>query len=207
MMKRIVLIGDSIRMGYQETVRTELAGWADVWWPEQNGGTSENVLARLDEWAIARDPDVLHINCGLHDLKKDFGHDMAAVPLARYADNVRTILSRVTGETGATVVWALTTPVNQAWHHKNKTFDRLETDVIAYNAVATEIARELGVVVNDLFAAVTSAGRDGLLLPDGVHFKPEGYVLLGKNVADCVKRVATDAEQAFQATLDSALDP
>ena len=49
MMKRIVLIGDSIRMGYQEKVHEQLADWADVWAPEENGGDSEKVLAHLDE--------------------------------------------------------------------------------------------------------------------------------------------------------------
>ena len=188
-MKRIVLIGDSIRMGYQEAVRERLADWADVCGPDQNGGTSENVLAHLDEWAITRPPDIVHINCGLHDLKKEFGQDTAAVPLGRYAENVRTILTRLKTETEATVIWALTTPVNQERHHKNKPFDRLETDVAAYNTVATDIGRELGIVVNDLFATITTAGRDDLLLPDGVHFKPVGYALLGKSVADCIKRV------------------
>jgi lysophospholipase L1-like esterase len=191
-LKKIVLIGDSIRMGYQDTVREELADWADVWGPEQNSGTTENVLAHLDEWALTRHADVLHINCGLHDLKKEIGQDNALVPLETYADNVRTILTRVKSETDAILIWALTTPVNQEWHHKNKPFDRFEADVVAYNAAAVEIARELGVVVNDLFSAITSAGRDDLLLQDGVHFKPEGYTLLGKKVVACVKRLADD---------------
>ena len=140
-MKKIVLVGDSIRMGYEETVCAQLEGWADVWGPEQNGGTSENVLAHLDEWVITRPPDVLHINCGLHDLKKEFGQDVAAVPLNAYTDNLRTIMTRVKAETDAIVVWALTTPVNQEWHHKNKGFDRFEADVAAYNAAAAEIAQ------------------------------------------------------------------
>jgi lysophospholipase L1-like esterase len=189
-MKTIVLIGDSIRMGYQETVRTQLSGWAEVWAPADNGGTSENVLAHFDEWVIEREPDILHINCGLHDLKKEFGRNTAAVPIGRYAENVRTILSRANSELGARVIWALTTPVNQEWHRENKPFDRFEADVVAYNSVAANIARESGVVVNDLFAAVMSAGRDSLLLPDGVHFRPEAYVLLGKTVAACIRGFA-----------------
>ena len=46
----IVLIGDSIRMGYQDHVASELAGRAEVWVPEENGGDSRNVLAHLDQW-------------------------------------------------------------------------------------------------------------------------------------------------------------
>jgi lysophospholipase L1-like esterase len=200
-MKRIVLVGDSIRLGYQETVRAELAGWADVWGAEQNGGTSENVLAHLDEWAIMHQPDVLHVNCGLHDLRKEFGQDTMAVPLDAYAKNVQAILTRLKAETNAVVIWALTTPVNQEWHHQNKLYDRFEVDVVAYNTVAADIARGLGIVVDDLFATITSAGCDDLLLPDGVHFKPEGYVLLGKSVAACIRSVMEELpNRAVEAT-------
>lgn len=192
-MKRVVLIGDSIRMGYQETVRTELGNSADVWGPKQNGGTSEKVLSRLDHWAITREPDVLHINCGLHDLKREFGQAAAAIPPDVYEQNVRTIMTRARRETDAIVVWALTTPVNQEWHHKNKSFDRFEADVSTYNALAANIARDLDIVVNDLFAVVTAEGRDGLLLADGVHFTPEGYALLGRRVADCIREVTRTA--------------
>lgn len=189
-MKKIILVGDSIRLGYQETACAELAGWANVWAPNQNGGTSENVLAHLDEWVLKRQPCVVHINCGLHDLRKEFGQNTSAVPLDAYIKTVGEILSRVKTETDAIVVWALTTPVNQEWHRKNKEFDRFEADVVAYNTAAADVAREFVVVVNDLFSIVTSAGRDDLLLPDGVHFKPKGYALLGKSVAAQITRVA-----------------
>ncbi|HEY66459.1 MAG TPA: hypothetical protein G4O02_18060 [Caldilineae bacterium] len=43
----VVLIGDSIRMGYEPFVWEMLQGVADVWGPEENGGTSQNVLDHL----------------------------------------------------------------------------------------------------------------------------------------------------------------
>ncbi len=188
-MRTVVLVGDSIRMGYEETVRSQLAGLANVWAPEENGGTSENVLAHLDQWILSRHADVVHINCGLHDIRKEFGQDAAAVPLGAYTENVRCILMWLRAETEATVVWASSTPINQDWHNANKPFGRFESDVAAYNTAAVEIARELGIVVNDLFSVVSSTGRDELLMDDGVHFKPESYALLGESVADCLKEV------------------
>lgn len=185
-MKSVTLIGDSIRVGYQDAVRRRLAGRAEVWGPTENGGTSENVLAHLDEWALSRNASVVHINCGLHDLRKEFGQDESAIPLKQYVANIRTILSRIRAETNATVVWASTTPVNEAWHHRTKPFDRFESDVAAYNAAATQAAQELGLLVNDLFAVIQQAGRDTLLQPDGVHFTPTGYDLLGKRVAEFI---------------------
>ena len=188
-MKTVILIGDSIRMGYEETVRAELTGLAEVWAPEDNGGTSENVLAHLAEWAISRAADVVHINCGLHDIKTEFDHDAAGVPLGAYAENVRGILTRLRDETDATIIWASSTPVIEARHNATKPFARFEADVDAYNAAAAQIAEELGIVVDDLFAAVMAAGRDELLIEDGVHFTPAGSALLGQAVATCIKGV------------------
>jgi len=66
--RRVVLIGDSIRMGYQAVVQRELEGIAQVSGPEQNGGTSGHVLANLEAWVLAQGPapDVVHLTCGLH---------------------------------------------------------------------------------------------------------------------------------------------
>ena len=70
-----------------------------------------------------------------------------------------------------------------------KDFHRLEADVALYNRVAVDIAKAFGVRVNDLFAGIMQAGRDDYLGQDGVHFTDEGYALLGKAVAECVRGV------------------
>lgn len=186
-MKHVILIGDSIRIGYQDIARCELMGLADVWTPEENARDSRNVLAHLDDWVIARAPDLVHLNCGLHDLKKEFGATAHQVPLDEYAANVRAILTRVQRETRARLIWATITPVNEAWHHAHKEFDRFEADVVAYNNAASAIARELNISIDDLNAQVTQFGRDKILLPDGVHFTDEGYTLLGNQVARVIK--------------------
>ncbi len=186
-MKTTVLIGDSIRIGYQEGVRERLAGTADVWGPTENGGDSRNVLAHLPEWVLEREPDLVHLNCGLHDIKRQFGAEENAVPLPEYRRNVREMLERILGRTGATALWATTTPVNQQWHHRNKGFDRFERDVEAYNDAAVAVCRELGVPLDDFYGEVMRAGRDELLLKDGVHFSPEGSALLAEKAASAVR--------------------
>ena len=181
----VVLIGDSIRMGYQDYVVSQLAGRAEVWVPKENGGDSRNVLAHTDQWVLARQPDLVHVNCGLHDLKRAFGAE-SAVPLAEYERNVRQILQRLQRELNGAVVWATTTPVDETWHHQNKGFDRLEADVEAYNAAARAVAVALGVPIDDLFAVVQREGKARLLTQDGVHFTAEGSQLLGRVVAECI---------------------
>jgi len=147
-MKKVILIGDSIRMGYESTVREELSSVASIWTPSDNGATSDNVAAHLSEWAISRDADLIHVNCGLHDIKVEFGQDTRRVPIERYAENVRYILTRLTDETDATIVWATCTPVDEASHNALKPFGRFEADVLAYNEVATTIATESGVAID-----------------------------------------------------------
>ena len=182
-MKKLILIGDSIRMGYQAEVIRELTGFADVWAPEQNGGTSANILTHLDEWVLRQSPDIVHINCGLHDLRKDFDTAQPAIPLDEYEANVRRIIGRILAETDSTVIWATTTPVNEAWHHQRKGFDRLEADVIAYNGVAIGVAKALGIPINNLFEVV----NPDHLQPGGVHFTDAGCALLGKAVAEYIQ--------------------
>jgi len=185
-MKEVILIGDSIRMGYKPFVEEALSGKANVWAPEKNGGTSENILNHLDEWVLSHQADVIHLNAGLHDIKKDFDATENNIPIAQYADNVRSILNGIKEGSSARLIWALTTPVNEKWHHENKGFDRFEADVTAYNQAAAEIANECGVEIHDLYQVIMDAGRDEILTKDGVHFTPEGSALLGKKVAEFV---------------------
>ncbi len=189
-MAKAILVGDSIRMGYQEFVRTLCAGSMEVWGPAENGGTSRNVLAHLEEWVLERGPDLVHLNAGLHDIRREFGAPQPAVPLAEYRLNVTQILRRIKNETDCRVVWATMTPVNEKRHHETKGFDRFTDDVLRYNRAAVEVCQELGVPVDNLFEIIMDAGADGLLLPDGVHFTEEGYRLLGEAVANAICKFA-----------------
>lgn len=182
-MQQVILIGDSIRMGYQETVRRQLMDVAQVWGPEQNGGDSANVRAHLEEWVLSRPAAVVHLNCGLHDLKKPFGSVLAQVPVDQYEANLRDIFARLRDRGPRRVVWATTTPVDEELHHRTKGFDRFEADVAAYNAVSLALAAEFEVPVNDLNEVIASAGPAAHLNPDGVHFTPAGSQLLGQAVA------------------------
>lgn len=185
----VVLIGDSIRGGYEPYVRQLLKNEMEVWGPKQNGGNSRNVLSHLEEWAIERQPALVHINCGLHDLRREFNESENAVPLSEYSQNVRAILERIQSAQ-IPVIWATTTPVNEKWHHENKEFDRFEADVQRYNEAALAVVNELGIPVDDLFSVVQPE-RDNYLLPDGVHFTEEASSVLADAVAQALRERAS----------------
>ena len=199
----VMLIGDSICNGYSAVVRHALHGIALVAAPFEGGKTTDYTRAHLSDWLTELAPDLVHINCGLHDIARNPGQ-LPSVSLQRYRENVRATLSEIR-EFGAAQLWALTTPVNQAWHHANKRFDRLAADVDAYNAVAREVASELGVAVNDLHSVVVDAGRDRILRPDGAHFTEDGNRILGLAVAASIRpklaEMATVADSTGRATL------
>lgn len=186
---KVVLIGDSIRMGYAEGVAERLQGKADVVSPAANGGDSANVLKNLATWASAEQPDLIHLNCGLHDLKRDRETERYQVDHAQYEANLREIVARLRQETRAALVFASTTPIHDARHaQRGANFDRFDADVERYNTVALAVMRELGVTVHDLNALVREAGPEEMLRPDGTHYTPEGNARLAEAVADCIAR-------------------
>src|SRR5215471_4322119 len=113
---RVVLIGDSIRLGYAPRVAARLEGKAVVISPQENGGDSANVLAHLDEWVLRQKPDIVHLNCGLHDLKRFKSDGHFQVELDRYAENLRRIVGRIRAGTDAALVFADTTPILDERH-------------------------------------------------------------------------------------------
>jgi Lysophospholipase L1 and related esterases len=184
---RVVLVGDSIRMGYAPIVAKLLDGKAIVVSAKPNGEDSGNVLRNLDEWVIKEKPAVVHLNAGLHDLKlTDKGYQ---VPLAEYEKNLKAIIERIRKETKATVVFGTTTPIIDKLHAERKAgFDRFEADVQKYNVAAVSVMKQAGVPIDDLHTLVESRGRDKVMGPDGTHYTQEGYEILAAAVTDSILR-------------------
>jgi lysophospholipase L1-like esterase/dienelactone hydrolase len=186
---KVVLVGDSIRLGYAPLVAKRLEGKARVVSVEANGGDSDNVLKHLDEWVLREKPAVVHLNCGLHDLKLSKKTKQHQVPLEKYEANLKEIVARVRKGAPAALVFANTTPILDDRHAKRGAdFDRFEADVKRYNEAARKVMREAGVPVHDLHGIVEDGGADKLLGNDGTHYTPAGYERLADAVADCVLR-------------------
>jgi len=189
-MKKLVLIGDSIRMGYEATVRTELAGLADIWTPAENGQHTVNLLLRFTEWVVQQKPDVLHINAGLWDTRNVIrGQPGTIVPLEIYRLNVRRLLAYCKAN-AAKVIWATMTPIDQAknlaTHAATGIPARQAPDIALYNQAAVEECHAAGVPVNDLHAFIKD-GRENLRSDDGVHYTGDGYAQLGRRVASVLR--------------------
>ena len=65
---RILLIGDSISIGYTLEVRKFLKGKANVHRANANCGPTDSSLKRIDKWLEGGRWDIIHFNWGLHDV-------------------------------------------------------------------------------------------------------------------------------------------
>src|SRR5262245_7083508 len=106
---RVLLVGDSISIGYTIPVQNLLKGKANVHRIPENGGPTTNGLAKVSDWLGKGQWDVIHFNFGLHDLKLITG-DQRRIELDAYEKNLREIVARLKA-TGAFLIWANTTPI------------------------------------------------------------------------------------------------
>ncbi|NOY79489.1 MAG: hypothetical protein GXP31_00650 [Kiritimatiellaeota bacterium] len=184
----VILLGDSIRMSYQAGVRKRLESIARVWAPKDNCSDTVHTLKNLDRWLEGRNPAVIHINCGLHDMWL-FDAEKRRHTVEVYAANLRKILGRLREKTDATIIFALTTPVNENYQASSGygRVVRYEKDIPRYNMAAKAVAAEMNIPVDDLYTPLFREGIDSILGKDGVHLSAKGVEIAADTVANCIR--------------------
>lgn len=192
---RVLLIGDSISLGYTKQVAELLKGKADVQRVKGNAGHTGMGIANLPKWLDAKHGrwDVIHFNWGLWDLcyrnpeSKTQGHrDKVNGTLTHTPEQYRKNLQQIVAtleKTGAKLVWASTTPVPEG------EAGRKVGDDITYNRIAAEVMKEHHIPINDLHALMVPHMKTMTTAPGNVHFTAEGSQLLAKQVADTIEKV------------------
>lgn len=177
---RVLLIGDSISIGYTAPVRNLLREKANVHRIPTNGGPTTNGLAHLKQWLGDGKWDVIHFNWGLHDLK--FMPDgKRQVDTENYDKNLRELVRQLKA-TGAKLIWASTTPVPEG----NLNPPRKSADVVVYNAIARRIMQENKIAVDDLYNFALPRLAE-IQRPANVHYTSQGYDRLAKQVAQSIQ--------------------
>ncbi|TWU27501.1 SGNH/GDSL hydrolase family protein [Bythopirellula polymerisocia] len=180
---RVLLIGDSISIGYTIPVRKLLEGKANVHRPPTNCGPTTRGIAEIDGWLGKGEWDVIHFNWGLHDLKY-MGPDgqnrtdpnapdsRQQVPIDQYKTNLEKLVTRLK-QTKAKLIWRTTTPVPPGSQ------GRVPGDAAKYNAVAKKIMDEHNIEIDDQYAFAMQRLEE-LQRPGDVHFTPKGSEELAK---------------------------
>lgn len=186
---RVLIIGDSISIGYTPFVQELLKGRANVIHAPGNNSSTVTGLKGLDAWLGAKPWDVIHFNWGLHDLKyidaqtkmTDVATGKQWVPVAEYEKNLTELVGRLK-KSGARLIWCSTTPVPAGAK------GRVPEDVPNYNAAALRVMQAAGVPVNDLCAVVGSPENRAAMggRPKDVHYTAAGSKVLAGAVAQAI---------------------
>ena len=173
---RVLLIGDSISMGYTLPVRKLLEGKANVHRIPTNGGPTKNGVANIAKWLGTSKWDVIHFNWGIHDLKY-MPDGKRQVEPADYEANLRSLVATLK-KTGARLIWATTTPIPEGELNPPRKFGQVKE----YNDIAARVMAENGVAIDDLNARITPKLAT-LQNPHDVHYSPAGSDYLAQQVA------------------------
>lgn len=176
--KKILLLGDSRRMGYEPFVRDMLAGRAEVYGPAENGRWAGYTLNSLRFWLGGfPTPDVVHWNCGLWDLGDDYHIGRPFSLPEEYRSAVeRTVLVLRKLFPGVKIIFATTMPVG----------NEDTTGIQAYNNIIRDVAGKENIPVDDLFGlmqfnmAVYDRG-------DGLHLNDEGNTMVAAQVVRAIE--------------------
>lgn len=196
---RVLLLGDSISMGYTPVVQKLLADEMTVLRPMAKNGKAENCggtnsgVANIDRWLQIDGGkwNVIHFNWGLHDLKhvkadgkatSDLATDPPQATVEVYEKQLREIVGKLRA-TGAKLVFATTTP---APAEPMKVY-RNNADVIRYNEAAMRVMKENDIPVNDLYAFAQPRMKELQIQPANVHFTPAGSEALGAEVVKVIR--------------------
>lgn len=200
---RVLIIGDSISLGYTPLVKQKLAGVADVLRPNDNCQHTAYGLKHIDAWLGDGKWDVIHFNFGIWDSHligpkgnlvwpepAELGPNKQRHTTAEYKQNFAALVAKMKA-TGATVIWASTTPV------MSRTGERFEA-IKKLNAAAAETAAAEKLEVNDLYEFVMP-NAEKWLAGDKVHFSGEGNKQLAEKVSASIaqalaKRAKTDVK-------------
>lgn len=190
---RVLLIGDSISIGYTVPVREMMKGKANVHRALTNCGPTIKGVKELEGWLGDGKWDVIHFNFGLHDLKYmgPNGENLVSpekgkqqVSIEDYEKNLQIIAQRLK-KTGAKVIWRNTTPVPPGAK------GRVVGDSKKYNEVAAKVMQQHDIPIQDMYSFVMPQ-MEKIMLKANVHFTKEGSRALAETV---VKQISTALDQ------------
>jgi len=208
----VLILGDSISIGYTPFVQEFLKGRANVFRPVLENGKPENCagtingLENIDRWLNSAGNsggtntgsrwDIIHFNFGLHDIKhvdpvtgensQNPKHPQQA-NRKQYKKNLETIVEKLKA-TGAKLIFATTTPYPDTVEGPLRKPGMPEK----YNRVAVKIMNKNGILINNLHAFMVPRMAE-LQRPNNVHFTEDGSREMAKKVVERIKEVLEES--------------
>lgn len=190
---QILIIGDSISIGYTPFVQEGLKKVADVFHNPGNAQHTGTGLEKIEEWVGDGQWDVIQFNWGLWDLcyrhpdSKHYGHrdkinGKITYGVKEYGKNLDSIITVLRQHTDARLIFLTTTYIPE--HEAG----RYQEDVLKYNRMAKKIMKDKNVLVNEVFEASKTIHEFHGKGTDDVHYDAQGYEQLGELVSIFLKK-------------------
>ena len=194
-MKKVLLLGDSIRMGYDDYVKELLQGEYQVYYdPEDNGRFSSYTLWQMNQFFRHFGAfDVVHWNNGYWDMNIEAPMTTAMHPVEEYVHFLRRILAEIR-RNGAVPVFATTTPilsVGAAADISGTGADSINYNnewVKTYNEAAVGLMQEEGVRINDLYSLCLEDPHY-YKCEDLLHLTEQGYRRCAEQTASVIRSI------------------
>lgn len=193
-MKKVLLLGDSIRMGYQDYVRQALAGECEVLYDaEDNGRFAAYTLWQVNQMFKKYGAfEVVHWNNGYWDMNIESPMRTPMHPVDEYIYFLRRIIGEIR-HNGAKIIFATTTPVLSLGSAADNTgtgalgiaYD--DAWVRQYNAAAVELMRAEGIPINDLYT-LCQEDAGYYKCEDKLHLTEAGYRRCAEQAAAYIRQ-------------------
>ncbi len=152
---KVLIIGDSISIGYFPFVKEALKDKADVTHNAGNAQATEKGLTELYKWLSSGHWDIIQFNWGLWDIayrspeskvqgNRDKQNGTITTSPEQYRKNLEALVARLK-KTGAKLIFVTTTYVPK------EEAGRFTGDEIKYNTIALEVMKQNNIKVNDLY--------------------------------------------------------
>lgn len=188
---RVLIIGDSISLGYTPHVIKQFDKTAYVAHHKGNAQHTGTGLKKIDQWIGDNQWDVIHFNWGLWDLcyrhpeskvqgRRDKQRGTLTTSLADYEKNLELLVARLK-KTNAKLIWASTTVIPELEAGR-----KLDDD-LRYNEAAARVMHKHGIQINDLNRLSRTFDNSLFTQPGDVHYTSTGYQKLAAQVTTEIK--------------------
>ena len=203
-MKKALLLGDSIRMGYCKYVKQAFLSSAEIVYPEDCCRFSAYTLRYLGTWksetGCDSNLDVVHWNAGLWEVLRLLDGKVQTTP-EEYRNNIDRICKILKIQyPQAKIIFATSTAVQE---HLYTGYKRYNQDIRTYNQIAIDVVLSNDGEINDLYSVTEKISED--FYSDATHFNTmKGTQLITDQVisvlenALCVPAAKLDYPEIFR---------
>lgn len=189
---KILIIGDSISIGYTPFVKEALKDKAIV---KHNQGNAEHTgtgLLKLKEWLGDENWDIIQFNWGLWDLcyrhpdskvqgNRDKINGSQTFSPDEYEKNLNELVRQLI-QTNAKLIFVTTSYVPEG------EAGRFAGDDLIFNEIAQRVMQENNVLVNDISKASKKIHKKHGKATGDVHYTNRGYELLAKEITKFIRK-------------------